>query len=250
MQIIQSKLLNNFPELTHGFTTKDGGRSLNPYVSLNLAFHVGDDIINVNHNHTLLAQEMNYKKESLVHMKQIHSNIVKTATDKNNFENPLTCDALITNAKDIPLMVMVADCSPILFYDVKKRVIAVAHAGRAGAFKNIVQNVINSFSDIFHSNLADIVVSVGPSIGNCCYEVSEEILSEAKELGLDFAMSKRQESYYLDISSILKNQLLKAKIKAENIEFSDECSCCQNDKYFSYRAQNVTGRFAGIIYLN
>lgn len=241
MQIIQSKLLNQFQNITHGFTTKQGG---------NLAFHVGDRIENVNNNHLLLAKELGYNKTSLVHMKQIHSNIVEIVDENNNFDNPLTCDALITNAKNTPLMVMVADCSPILFYDNVKSVIGVAHAGRAGAFQNIVQNVINSFIDNFDSNLNDIVVSVGASIGSCCYEVGEEIDEEARELGIEYAMSKRQESYYLDVSNILKRQLLNANIKEGNIEFSDECTCCKSDKYFSYRAENKTGRIAAIIYLN
>ena len=241
MQIIQSKLLNKYQEITHGFTTKQSG---------NLAFHVGDDIENVYQNHSTLARDLNYQRETLVHMKQIHSSLVKIVNKKDDFSNPLTCDALITNTKNTPLMVMVADCSPILFFDSSRQVIAVAHAGRAGAFSNIVQNVVNSFKTDFHSNLGDIRVSVGASIGKCCYEVGEEINIEAQTLGFKYAMSKRQDSYYLDVSKILKTQLLNASIKEENIEFSSECSCCSSDKYFSYRAQNITGRFAGIIYLN
>ena len=241
MQIIQSKLLNQFIGITHGFTTKKNG---------NLAFHVGDDVNNVNKNHTLLAREMLYKRDKLVHMKQIHSSIVKIIDNIDNFTNPPICDAMITNSKNTPLMVMVADCSPILFYDAKRDVIAVAHAGRAGAFKNIIQTVIRSFTDDFDSHPNDIVVSIGASIGSCCYEVGEDIYSEAKELNLAYAISKRQDSYYLDISKILKSQLINAKILENSIEFSNECSCCKNEKYFSYRAQNITGRFAGVIFLN
>jgi len=39
-------------------------------------------------------------------------------------------------------------------------------------------------------------------------------------------------------------------MKKENIELSRECSCCKNNKYFSYRADGTTGRFAGVIKLN
>jgi len=240
MQIIQSKLLNHSTGITHGFTTKKNG---------NLAFHVGDDIENVNKNHLKLAEVMQYQKETLVHMRQIHSNIVKIVDKNSNFDNPPTCDALITDTKNTPLMVMVADCSPILFYDKKRDVIAVAHAGRAGAFHNIIHNVLDSFKHDFDSDPDDIVVSVGPSIGVCCYEVGEEIYTDAKELNLEYAISKRQDSYYLDISKILRTQLLNAKIQEKNIEFSRECSCCSSEKYFSYRAEPKTGRFAGIIYL-
>jgi len=168
----------------------------------------------------------------------------------DNFSNPRECDALITNKTETPLMVMVADCSPILFFDDVKKVIAVAHAGRQGTFLNIVHNVLESFVKDFNSNVENINVSIGASIGVCCYEVGSEINREAEKLGLEYAMEKREGKFYLNISKILKKQLLNVGIKEENIEISKECSCCKNKKYFSYRADGVTGRFAGVIKLD
>jgi len=240
MKIIQSNLLNQFKNITHAFTTKDSG---------NLAFHVGDDILHVETNHELLASALNYKKHSLIHMKQIHSSLVHAITDNDNFSNPQSCDALVTNRKNTPLMVMVADCSPILFYDAKKEVIAVAHAGRQGAFKNIVQNVIDTMKSEFDSDVDNLHISVGASISKCCYEVGEEIYTEAKTLHVEYAIDIKENSYYLDISKILKKQLLDAGIKKENIEITQECTSCLSNKYFSYRAQGVTGRFCGLIFL-
>jgi YfiH family protein len=249
MQIIQSKLLNKFTNLTHGFTTKDGGKSIPPYKSLNLAFHVGDKKKHVLQNHDNLAKELDYQRRTVVHMKQIHSSKVHKIGSLDDFSNPQECDALISNKTDTPLMVMVADCSPILFYDDTKRVIAVAHAGRQGTFLNIVHNVVASFVKDFNSRVEDIVVTIGASIGVCCYEVGSEINSQAKELGLEYGMQKRDNRFYLDISKILKKQLLNVGVKEANIEISKECSCCKNEKYFSYRADGVTGRFAGVIKL-
>lgn len=241
MQFYQSKLLNNFLNLTHAFTTRECG---------NLAFHVNDKEEHVMSNHINLAKEMAYPKESLIHMKQIHSNFIHVVKDNDNFDTAPTCDALITNKTNTPLMVMVADCSPVLFYDDNKQVIAVAHAGRQGAFKNIIKNVIDSFTNEFNSDVKDIHVSVGASIGSCCYEVGGEVYDETKKLGLEDSISKKEGSFYLDIGSILKKQLLTCGVKKENIEFSDECTKCKNDKYFSYRAEPSTGRFAGVIKLN
>ncbi|MDA3907814.1 MAG: peptidoglycan editing factor PgeF [Sulfurimonas sp.] len=247
MKIYQSPILNHFSNLTHAFTTKDGGVSKKLYNSLNLAFHVNDNLLDVTRNHELLASTLKYNKRTLVHMKQIHSDLVHIVDETDDFDNPPICDALITDKTNIPLMVMVADCSPILFYDSKKEVIAVAHAGRQGAFKNIVKNVINSFVKNYGSDAKDISAIVGTSIGVCCYEVGSEIYEEAKELDLNYAIQKRDANFYLDISKILKSQLLASGVKEENIEFSSECSCCKNDIYFSYRADGITGRFAGIL---
>lgn len=250
MKFYQSKLLNNYANLTHAFTTKSGGESLAPYSSLNLAFHVGDNPLTVQINHELLAKKLSYEKRTLVHMKQIHSNIVKIVTQNDNFDAPPTCDALITNKKNIPLMVMVADCSALLFYDDVQKVIAVAHAGRAGAFQNIIKNVVSSFVENFHSNREDIRVSIGANIGACCYEVGDEIYEEAKKLELEYALHKKNGRYYLDVNKILKTQLLEAGIETNNIEISDECSCCLREKYFSYRADGITGRFCGVLMLH
>ncbi len=240
MQIIQSTLLNPFVNLSHCFTTKD---------TRNLAFHVKDNPQTVNVNHEKLAKLLEYEKNSLVHMKQIHSSDVRIVQDHDNFTNPQECDALITNKKNIPLMVMVADCSPILFYDKAQSVIAVAHAGRQGAFKNIVQVTLDAMKDEFNSHRADIYVSIGASIGECCYEVGDEIYTEAYQLGLDYALKKKGSSYYLNISSILEKQLLDSAILKEHMEISNECTCCNSEKYFSYRADEKSGRFAGVIML-
>lgn len=239
MKFYYSEKLSSFTNLLHAFTTKESG---------NLAFHVGDDKIDVQKNHKLLAKELGYERDSLVHMQQIHSDIVHVVANEN-FKTPPTCDALVTNKPNTPLMVMVADCSPVLFYDDEKKVIAAAHAGRQGAFKNIVKSVVKKMQAEFGSNPKHIYVSVGAGIGVCCYEVGGEIYDEAKALGFEYTMQKREGSFYLDVGAILQKQLLSCGIKKENIEFCDECSCCNTQRYFSYRAEAKTGRFAGVIQL-
>ncbi len=228
--------LNQKPLLI--FTNREDG---------NVAFHVGDDTNSVLSNHEILALKHNYNYSNLVHMKQIHSDIVHVVEETDSFENPPTCDALITNKKNIPLMVMVADCSPIVFYDPKQHVIAVAHSGRAGTFQNISKNVIEKFTTLYNSDVTDIEVTVGPAIGACCYEVGLEIVNEAKELGLGYAITQKQERYYLDIPAILKTQFDDLGIK--NYTFSDDCTCCNTHEYYSYRGEGHTGRFSAVVEL-
>ena len=242
--------LKDFPELTFSFTTKDGGVSSSPYSFLNLAYHVGDKKSDVDKNHQILADTLHYSRKKLVHMKQIHSAKVIKVDKRYNFNTPPTCDALITDEKDLPIMVMVADCTPILFYDSVKKVIAVAHAGREGAFLNIIKNVIDAFKENYNSNTNDIVVNVGTSICQKCYKVNKNIFNEAVQLGYSSSILKENEDYFLDIRFILKKQLSENGIKVENIELSTECSSCSCKKYFSYRAEGITGRFAGVIMMS
>lgn len=239
MRTLSLKIFQNSPKLLAFFTTRENN---------NLAFHVDDDNSLVEIHHEVLACQSGYDKNSLVLMEQIHSNIVHIVTDEDFSSSPI-CDALITNKKDKPLMVMVADCAPILFYDPKQQVIAAAHAGRAGAFSNIIENVIKEIQESFSSKPKDILISMGAKIGVCCYEVGREIVEHAMDLELDYAIAFKEDKYYLDINAILLNQLLSSGIILENIEIDHRCSACHTDTFYSYRAEGKTGRFAGVIML-
>jgi YfiH family protein len=239
MQNFPSKLLNKYSNILYAFTTKADG---------NLAFHVGEAKESVIANHKRVSQKLNYELSSLVHMQQIHSNKVKVLSKQEDFFHPPECDALITNEKNRPLMVMVADCTPLLLYDTKKELIAVIHAGRAGAFKNIIARVIEKLQTQFHSNPHDIIISIGASICQECYEVGEDVYKEAHKKKLQYALKKRGKSYFLDIKKILLKQLRESGVLQSNIEVMPHCSKC-HPAFFSYREEKECGRFAGIIML-
>ena len=251
MKFIQSELLTPYKQVTHLFSTRDGGVSKIPFNSNNLAFHVGDNSENVIQNHLALAKQMGYQHSDLVHMRQIHSDkIIIVDPDIHNFENPPECDALITDKVNIPLMVMTADCTPVLLFDSVQNVIAVVHAGRAGAVEAIVPKTIKKMGSDFGSKLENITVVLGPSIHGCCYEVGEKIAKEVITDGYDFAVIYRDERYYLEVNAIIHKQLEKSGIKKENIENIDICNACENRDFFSYRADSQkTGRIAGVLML-
>lgn len=209
----------------------------------NLAFHVGDIIKNVNNNREKLAQKYSYSNNDLVYMNQIHSdNIV--IVNENSPKLIDNCDALITNSKNLPLMVMVADCIPILLFDERKGVIAAIHAGRNSTFLEITKKTAQIFIDRFNSNPKDIKAVLGASIQKCCYEVSIEMAKIVEtSFGKDFVEDRN-----IDLQSINKKQLNDLGIK--NIEISDICTKCGTEKYFSYRKNSKTGRFAAIITLH
>ncbi len=251
MYLKSSHRLQDFPQLIHAFTTRHGGVSKAPFDTHNLAFHVGDDANLVRENHALLAKELGYDLEKLVHMRQIHSDIIVTVDpERENFDNPPECDALITDRPGIPLMVMTADCTPVLFFDPVQEVIAVAHAGRAGAIKGIVPKTIEKMCSAFGSRKEEIVVVLGPSIGGCCYEVGETIGQELLKSPDAFAVIQREGKYFLEVNAIIHNQLNEIGIPKEHVDDLNICNACENETYFSYRAdRQSTGRIAGVIML-
>ncbi len=248
MQTIHSDLLHRQQGILHTFTTRHHGVSREPYLSNNIAFHVGDDEHAVRHNQAALAKTMGYDLDRLTHMRQVHSDQIIIIDETYTFDKPPECDALITDLIDRPLMVMTADCTPILLYDHNRRIIAAIHAGRAGAFKDIVTKTITKMQKSFQSDPADIIAVLGPSIGVCCYEVDKKIDDEASGLGLGYAIRRDKERYLLDVNAIIRRQLLKVGISASNLEEIDRCSSCHNDTLFSYRADGKrTGRMAALI---
>ena len=218
-------------EIKHFFTDKFDG---------NLAYHVNDNKQNVDKNRENLAVKLNYKNKDLVYMNQVHGNNV-VIVDENSSKLIDNVDAIITASKNLPLMVMVADCIPILIFDEKKGVIAAVHAGRNSTFLKIAQVTITKMIENFGCKAKDIKVIMGPSIQKCCYEVNEELENIVKTtFGKEFVSDR-----YIDLQAI--NKKLIEELGVFNIEISTICTKCSNEPYFSYRNDKSCGRFAGII---
>lgn len=250
MKTIHSQLLSHFSDVTALFTTRHGGISKAPYTNANLAFHVGDDPSDVLRNHNLLAQSLGYDRRFLVHMRQIHSDHITIIDDSHTFDTPPQCDALITDRKHTPLMVMSADCTPILLYDPVRNAIGAVHAGRAGALNAILPKTIQKMDNAFGSRSCDLRIVLGPSIHGCCYEINESIANETEAKGYPKALRKEEGKVFLDVNAILLQQLDEIGIVSDQIEVIDHCTSCRCDEYFSYRADaQHTGRIAGVIIL-
>ncbi len=250
--------LSAVPGILHFVTTRFGGISQPPYNSLNLGLHTADTSEHVLANRHLLAGETGIAPDKFLYASQVHSGDVKII-DQAAIEsgvllhNPRT-DATITNLAGICLMVMVADCVPLLLYDPVKKVVAVIHAGWRGTVQHITSNTIRKMADHFGSDPADIIAGVGPSIGPCCYEVGEEVRKVVNE---NFGTTHGYLVYHphspkphFDLWYANRKQLADLGIKTENIEISSLCTKCRQDIFFSSRASaGITGRFAAGIFI-
>lgn len=250
MTVLSSALLSQDLSISAHFTTRHGGISDSPYDALNLAFHVGDNPLDVLENHRILANTLAYDSQKLVHMSQIHSDKIMVVTTTMSFDTPPQCDALITDCIDIPLMVMSADCTPILLYDPINHAIGAVHAGRAGALNGILPKTLKAMQKNYGTSLSDIRIVLGPAIQGCCYEINEDIAREVEEQGYEKALIRTIQKVSLDVNTILHLQLEALGIAIEQIETINQCTSCNCHNYFSYRANRQhTGRIAGVILL-
>lgn len=220
-------------KIIFGYTNRFGGVSENPFKSLNLAFHTGDDKNLVQQNRKILASSFHLQTSDLIFMDQIHSDKISIITHKA--QNLAPCDGIITNLSNLMLCVMVADCMPVLVFDEKLSVIGAIHAGKAGIYKRIVSKALLKMREIYDSNFADISLFVGAHIQKSCYELKNENFGEFKH----FANNN-----YFDLSGALKAEISSFNLK--KVEISQTCSHCDKN-YFSYRRDGVTGRFCGYI---
>lgn len=171
-----------------------------------------------------------------------------TGRGSESFESGIPdTDALLTDVSGTTLMILVADCVPILLYDPAKKVIGAVHAGWRGTMKHILEKAVQKMSAQYGSNPKDIVAEIGPSIGPDCFEVGEEVVNSANEANLaDFILHKNGKIYF-DLWESNKAQLVATGVTKENIKISAVCNHCSPD-YFSFRRDKDTRRFgAGIV---
>jgi YfiH family protein len=156
--------------------------------------------------------------------------IVNSITLEQMIKN---CDALITQDKNCLLTVTVADCLPIYFYDSKKQIVALAHAGWKGVLNNISAKTVLKLINELNCQPKDIEIFVGPHIQDCHFEVQADV---ANQFDPRYILKKNDKTY-IQLATAVKDQLTKTGVPTNNISISSECTHCLSDKYFSFRRE-------------
>jgi polyphenol oxidase len=240
-------LIPSWPPGVRGvFTTRAGGQSMAPYAELNLADHVGDDARTVAANRAAVAAAVGLAPERLVFMDQVHGNEVVLVSEP--LHAPPRADALVTRTPGLALVVMVADCVPVLLADAAAGVVAAAHAGRKGVELGVVEATLGVMQECGASP-ERVRGWLGPSIGGCCYEVPEQMQREVAAVAPGAVAAggrTRAGTPSLDLRAGLVAQL--AELGVHDVGLTGGCTNDETD-FFSYRRDQVTGRFAGLIWL-
>jgi YfiH family protein len=222
------------------FTTRAGGVSSAPFDSLNLALHVGDHPDSVRANREILASQIGIETGKVFFMNQVHGNALSLIDENSDSSLEPTADALFTSTPGIALVVLVADCTPLLLKSAKA--VAAVHVGRRGLVAGVMEATLQVFERAGIKR-DEISAELGPSICADCYEVDMKTYEEVVEKNPDAATSIEKHS--LDIAGGLKANLTRAGIA---FDYSKEC-VKHDPGYFSYRNASRTGRQAGVIWL-
>lgn len=236
------------------FSERGGGESEAPYGSLNLAGHVSDDPGRVDRNRSVLLNALGIGRlaRAVVTAQQTHGEAIKvvSAGDAGRGALPASgpppiesTDALLTMEPEIPLLLLYADCVPvILVSEGHSPAISVVHAGWRGALASLPGKAADAMCREARCDASGIHAYIGPHIGSCCYEVEPGLLSQfVGEFGTIAAVGG-----HLDLGAVVLSSLMSAGVRPEHVARVNECTMDHVDRFFSYRASGITGRHGAV----
>ncbi len=222
-------------------STRVGGFSTGSYQGLNLGVHVGDDRSVVEKNRNWLTQQANMPGAP-IWLNQTHSTVVAEVSEPTT--QVLDADGVFTSATNLVCSAMTADCLPVVLTNTQGTQVAAVHAGWRGLANGIVENALAMFS-------GEVMAWLGPAIGPEAFEVGEDVL----QAFMDFDPRAEQAFVPCDIKgkwladmSKLATQRLN-KVGVTQVFDSGLCTYQNQQDFYSYRRDGVTGRQATFIWL-
>ena len=230
-------------------TLRQGGESLPPYGSFNLAAHVGDDDRAVLANRATLYRLLPPGCH-VTWLTQVHGVAVVNAAVASD---GVVADASWSCIPGRACAVLTADCLPVLFCSREGDVVAAAHAGWRGLLGGVLENTVAAMG----RDPRRIMAWLGPAIGPAAFEVGAEV----RAAFLDAAPARQRPQtdacfvpsagrpghYFADLYALAGLRL--AVLGLEEVFGGGFCTFSEADRYFSYRRDGVTGRMASLIFL-
>ena len=232
--------------VTACFTTRAGGTSTGSWAGLNLGSTTGDDPRAVRANRCRLMDALGLDPERATLGFQVHRAHVRTITAPTRpgrFTGALSGwpegDGLMTDRAGIALVVLGADCLPVLLWRSDQPGVAAAHAGWRGLVGGVLANAVASLGDP-----GATAAAIGPGIGSCCYPVDVALRERfADRFGAATVVGDA-----VDLVAAARVELMEAGLSADAIATVDTCTSCDAARFYSYRRDGrQTGRHGGVI---
>ncbi len=222
-------------------STRLGGSSTGVYASLNLGEHVGDDAIEVAQNRTILREML---PSEPVWLNQVHGNTVAYA---DHVRERVQADAAVAWRRKTVCAVLTADCLPVLLCDDEGSVVAAVHAGWRGLLAGILEQTVSTM----RQPPARLMAWLGPAIAQDHYEVGHEVRQAfVNDLPQTAAAFRGHGSgkWLADMYWLARLHLQRAGVT--RIFGGDLDTFADQERFYSYRRDGVTGRMASLIWLN
>lgn len=228
------------------FSGRLGGSSLPPYDSLNIALHVEDEISTVEANTAHLLHAVGAQDFPLIRCNQVHgTNLVTLKSSapaafvQAQEEAREGADGVLVEVPQVAALMCFADCMPVALVSPRGS-FAVVHAGWRGCVARIVSKALIQLAQSDGVKTSDITIYIGPHIGPCCFEVSEEIPAQFCDA---FGSACVVDARHVSLEEAVRADVLAHGASLERIASAKVCTVCHSSEYFSYRASGgVCGR--------
>lgn len=238
--------------LKHGIFTRHGGVSPAPWASFNHGGTTGDSREHVIENRERMFSVFGLPVESIFDSWQVHGRDVICTDQPRPLEAAhRKADSILTDRKEVTLVMRFADCVPVFLYDPEHQVVGIAHAGWQGTVSRAAEAAVEAMRARYGSRPANIVAGIGPSICVNHYEVSrggEVIDAVRRSFGADAGavLHRMNGAVHFDLQKA--NQIVLERCGVSNIEQSQLCTACLVEDWFSHRAEKgKTGRFGVLL---
>ncbi len=225
-------------------TTRAGGSSSGPYLSMNLGRRTADDPAAVEANHAQLNQMLPAPPRWLA---QVHGSTVVDADMIGNTNEVPQADASVARRPGTVCAILVADCLPVLFTDRAGTCIAAAHAGWRGLAGGVLANTVARMP----VQAADLMAWIGPGIGPTAFEVGNDVLqafcNDAPVLKSAFKPLPAPGKWLCDLPALARDALRRAGVT--EVYGGDLCTYTDPQRFYSHRRNPVTGRMAALLWL-
>ena len=189
------------------------------------------------------VEAMGLRLEDLALPRQTHSDHVLWMHEAGR---PEDTDAVITDRPGLCVCVKTADCIPVLLYDLRRRIVAAAHAGWRGTVARIVQKTIREMG----SNPSDLHAIIGPGISQSAFEVGDEVYEAFRVAGFPMErIAVHETKWHLDLWDA--NRWLLEEEGVSDIQIAGLCTMQVSNGLYSARRDGIqTGRnYNGIMLL-
>jgi hypothetical protein len=226
------------------FSLRTGGVSSAPFDTLNLGQNLGDRPENVEKNLSILIDQAGLHDRPH-QADQVHGTdvLICRGAGRNHSRQ---ADILLSTELNRTVAVRTADCVPILLADPETGIVAAVHAGWRGTVQNVAGRAVQEMCER-GARAKNILASLGPSIGPCCFTLSKDVWLSLKHL-CGSREGNELGPYTADLAAINMTQLSRAGVISEHMERFHMCTHCQPGLFFSYRRDGgCTGRHLAIV---
>ena len=232
------------PSVRSVTTTRSGGASRVPYASLNLGAGTGDAPGAVADNRAQMLAALGIGHDPCW-LRQVHGAEVVSAA---HFDRPPPADACVGRPGSPPCVVLTADCLPVVLCDASGTRVGIAHAGWRGLRAGVIARCVAAMQ----RPRRELLAWLGPAIGPASYEVGPEVRESilAAEPGARSAFAPSApgaDRWLADLYEIAVRQL--ESLGIHRIYGGGFCTYRDRERFFSYRRDGTTGRFATLIWI-